>query len=35
MEPPFTQHGGLVRARGLFGDDLDVLLADLTSILAP
>ncbi len=34
LDPPFSQRGGLGRARELFGPDLDVLLADLTRIVA-
>jgi type I restriction enzyme R subunit len=34
MEPPFSAHGGLSKARDLFGTELDDLLADLTTVLA-
>lgn len=34
MEPPFTQHGGLAKARRIFGADLDGLLTELTEVLA-
>lgn len=34
QDPPFSQHGGLFRARELFGQDLDTLLNDLTDALA-
>ena len=34
QDPPFSQHGGLFKARELFGPDLDALLADLTEALA-
>jgi type I restriction enzyme R subunit len=34
QDPPFSQHGGLGRARQLFGTDLDDQLADLTEIVA-
>ena len=34
MDVPFTQHGGLVRAREVFGNQLDELLQDLTAVLA-
>lgn len=34
MDVPFTQHGGLARAREVFGADLDTLLAELTEVLA-
>ncbi|MHB1582389.1 MAG: type I restriction endonuclease subunit R [Acidimicrobiales bacterium] len=34
MEPPFSTHGGLSKARELFGDELDELLSDLTRVLA-
>lgn len=34
MEPPFSQHGGLAKARSLFGDDLDELLDELSEVLA-
>ena len=30
LDSPFTQHGGLARARAVFGDDLDHLLDELT-----
>jgi type I restriction enzyme R subunit len=33
-EPPFSGRGGLGRARELFGADLDVLLAELTDVVA-
>ena len=33
MQPPFSQHGGLGRARKEFGDDLDTVLGDLTAAL--
>lgn len=32
-EPPFAQHGGLGRARKLFGADLNAILTDLTTAL--
>ncbi|HTC69097.1 MAG TPA: type I restriction-modification enzyme R subunit C-terminal domain-containing protein [Acidothermaceae bacterium] len=34
MEPPFSQHGGLARARAIFGDQLEPLLATLSAELA-
>jgi type I restriction enzyme R subunit len=34
LETPFTQHGGLAKARQLFGDELDVILGELTEVLA-
>jgi type I restriction enzyme R subunit len=34
QDPPFSQHGGLFKARELFGQDLDTLLDDLTEALA-
>lgn len=34
MEPPFTQHGGLAKARDVFGEQLDQLLAELSGVLA-
>ena len=34
MDVPFSQHGGLARARDLFGDQLDSLLDELTGVLA-
>lgn len=34
MDVPFIQHGGLARARELFGSELDALLDDLTQVLA-
>ncbi|MCD9625627.1 type I restriction-modification enzyme R subunit C-terminal domain-containing protein [Rhabdothermincola salaria] len=34
LDPPFSQHGGLGRARELFGHDLDDLLADLAETVA-
>ena len=34
QDPPFSQHGGLFKARELFGQDLDTILADLTEALA-
>ena len=34
MDAPFTQHGGLAKARALFGDQLDVVLTNLTAVLA-
>lgn len=34
MDAPFTQHGGLARARIVFGEQLDSLLNDLTTTLA-
>ena len=34
QSPPFSAHGGLGRARQLFGDDLNSLLDDLTEALA-
>ena len=34
LDPPFSQRGGLGRARELFGQDLDALLAELTEAIA-
>jgi type I restriction enzyme R subunit len=34
LEPPFSQRGGLGRARELFGHDLDDLLVELTEVVA-
>lgn len=34
MAPPFTQHGGLARARQVFGNDLQPLLDELSMVLA-
>ena len=34
QHPPFSAHGGLGKARQLFGDDLNSLLDDLTEVLA-
>ncbi len=34
QDPPFSQHGGLFKARQLFGQDLDTILAALTEALA-
>lgn len=34
LDPPFSQRGGLGRARQLFGADLDALLTELTEIVA-
>lgn len=34
QDPPFSQHGGLFKARELFGQDLDAIIADLTEALA-
>jgi len=34
LDPPFAQHGGLARARKLFGDDLNALLDELSTVLA-
>ena len=34
QDPPFSQHGGIFKARELFGPDLDSLLTDLTEALA-
>jgi type I restriction enzyme R subunit len=34
MDAPFSQHGGLAKARQVFGDELDALLEDLTTVLA-
>lgn len=34
QDPPFSQHGGLFKAKELFGQDLDSLLGDLTEALA-
>ncbi len=34
QDPPFSQHGGLFKARELFGHDLDSIIADLTQTLA-
>jgi type I restriction enzyme R subunit len=33
MDSPFSQHGGLAKARAVFGDQLDALLEDLTVAL--
>jgi hypothetical protein len=33
MDTPFTQHGGLAKARDLF-PDLDEMLSELTAVLA-
>jgi type I restriction enzyme R subunit len=33
MDAPFSQHGGLAKARQVFGDELDALLEDLTAVL--
>ncbi len=33
MDAPFTQHGGLARARQVFGEQLDQLLGELTAVL--
>ena len=34
LDPPFSQRGGLGRARQLFGPDLDTLLSELTEVVA-
>jgi type I restriction enzyme R subunit len=34
LDPPFSQRGGLGRARELFGQDLDDLLVELTGVVA-
>ncbi len=34
QDPPFSQHGGLFKARELFGQDLYTILTDLTEALA-
>lgn len=34
LDPPFSQRGGLGKARELFGSDLDALLAELTEVVA-
>ncbi|MGI8938107.1 MAG: type I restriction-modification enzyme R subunit C-terminal domain-containing protein [Iamia sp.] len=34
LDPPFSQRGGLGRARELFGQDLDGLLTELTEVVA-
>ena len=34
MEPPFSTHGGLAKARDLFGTELDTLMSELTAVLA-
>ncbi len=34
QDPPFSKHGGLFKARELFGQDLDGILTDLTAALA-
>ncbi len=34
LDPPFSQRGGLGKARELFGPDLDALLTELTEIVA-
>ncbi|MGH3908317.1 MAG: type I restriction-modification enzyme R subunit C-terminal domain-containing protein, partial [Pseudonocardiaceae bacterium] len=34
LDPPFSQRGGLGRARELFGQDLDILLTELTEVVA-
>ncbi len=34
LDPPFSQRGGLGRARELFGQDLDGLLVELTGVVA-
>jgi type I restriction enzyme R subunit len=34
LDPPFSQRGGLHRARELFGTDLDALLDELTAVVA-
>ena len=34
MDAPFTQRGGLGRARQLIGEDLDTLLTELTQVVA-
>ncbi len=33
MEPPFSGHGGLIKARDLFGDELEELMSELTAVL--
>jgi len=33
MDAPFSQHGGLARARQVFGDELNALLEELTTVL--
>ena len=33
MDAPFSQHGGLAKARQVFGEELDALLEDLTGAL--
>jgi type I restriction enzyme R subunit len=33
MDAPFSQHGGLAKARQVFGDELDAVLEDLTAVL--
>ena len=33
MDSPFSQHGGLAKAREVFGEELDSLLEDLTGAL--
>ena len=34
LDPPFSQRGGLGKARQLFGPDLDTLLTELTQVIA-
>jgi type I restriction enzyme R subunit len=34
MDTPFTQHGGLAKAREVFGNELEQLLSELTQVLA-
>jgi type I restriction enzyme R subunit len=34
MDTPFTQHGGLAKAREVFGNELEQLLSELTAVLA-
>jgi type I restriction enzyme R subunit len=34
MDAPFSQHGGLAKAREIFGNQLGELLAELTAVLA-
>jgi hypothetical protein len=34
MDSPFSQHGGLAKAREVFGAELELLLTDLTETLA-
>ncbi|MGI8794349.1 MAG: type I restriction-modification enzyme R subunit C-terminal domain-containing protein, partial [Acidimicrobiales bacterium] len=34
LDPPFSQRGGLGRARELFGQELDALLTELTEAIA-